>query len=441
MSEYKEFLKEKENKKESIRELLKRLHQGEKPGALKEEFRDAIKGLMPDEIAALEGELIESGVPAEEVHRLCDVHLQIFRENLENSEVIAPPGHPVNILMEEHKLQMDYAGELKELANRLKSRGKEDTILEELMQVLDRIDETESHYVREENVLFPYLEKHGITQPPQIMWTDHDTVRGLRKDLKELVKSRGEKEFAIFAGRLDELAIAVAESLESNIFKENNVLFPTSIKVIEAGEWKEVREQFDDLGYCSYTPEPPEMPTLATSKTVGAEEATEILKQQHMLLQGKGAGAGTGTVAGAAATAADGQSVNSVEFETGKMTFKEIEAVFDTLPVDVTFVGKDDTVRYFSQSPERVFPRAKAIIGRTVQNCHPQKSLHMVNAILDGFREGKKEPADFWIDMGEIKVYIRYFPVHGKDGEYLGCLEVTQNIAPIQKIEGEKRLL
>jgi len=423
MSEYQEFLKEKERKKAAIKELLQRLHGGEDPKALKNEFRDAIDGLMPDEIATIEGELIEGGVPAEEVHRLCDVHIEVFRENLEQTGDIAPPGHPIHILMDEHRLQMEYTGRLKALANRLKAAGGVDAPgdeLEELHDLADRIAETESHYVREENVLFPYLERHGITQPPQIMWTDHDTVRGLRKGLTGLLESRGRTDHSDFVQRLDELSVAVAESLQSNIFKENNVLFPTSLKVMETSEWKDIRHQFDDLGYCSYTPEPP-----------GIEFDAHAGKPEAQAQR----------IAPVAGGTKEGIGKGIVEFAAGTLTFEEVEAIFDSLPVDITFVGKDDTVRYFSQSPERIFPRAKAIIGRTVQNCHPQKSLHRVNAILDGFRAGNKESADFWIDMGEMKVHIRYFPVHNKKGEYLGCLEVTQDIAPIKRIEGEKRLL
>jgi len=127
--------------------------------------------------------------------------------------------------------------------------------------------------------------------------------------------------------------------------------------------------------------------------------------------------------------------------ETGEFLTEELEAVFNTLPVDITFVDKEDRVRYFSQSKERIFPRTKAIIGRKVQQCHPQKSLHVVEEILNDFRENKREEAGFWINLGGRLIYIRYFAVRDKAEKYLGCLEVTQDITDIKKIEGEKRLL
>jgi len=129
-----------------------------------------------------------------------------------------------------------------------------------------------------------------------------------------------------------------------------------------------------------------------------------------------------------------------IQLETGAFEAEELEAMLNTLPVDITFVGKDDTVRYFSQSKDRLFARTKAVIGKKVQQCHPQKSVDKVQQILDDFRSGKRDVAEFWLNMDAKLVYIRYFAVRNKDGNYLGTLEVSQDIAPIKKIEGEKRL-
>jgi len=117
------------------------------------------------------------------------------------------------------------------------------------------------------------------------------------------------------------------------------------------------------------------------------------------------------------------------------------ELIMEGMPVDITFIDKDDTVKFFSNNPDRIFARTKAVIGRTVQNCHPPASVHIVDKMLEDFKSGKKDSEDFWIRMGELYVYIRYFAVRDKNGEYLGTMEVTQNIQPIQKIQGEKRLM
>jgi len=130
-----------------------------------------------------------------------------------------------------------------------------------------------------------------------------------------------------------------------------------------------------------------------------------------------------------------------LQSDTGNLSKEEIEAVFNTLPVDITFVDKNDTVRYFSQTKGRTFARSKAVVGRKVQQCHPQKSVHIVNQILEAFRKGSRDVAEFWVDLGGKMVHIRYFAVRGKNGNYIGCLEVTQDITSIKKIEGERRLL
>ena len=129
-----------------------------------------------------------------------------------------------------------------------------------------------------------------------------------------------------------------------------------------------------------------------------------------------------------------------VAFETGNLSKHEIEAIFNTLPVDMTFVDENDTVRYFSKAKDRLFPRTKAIIGRKVQQCHPPKSVHIVNRVIDDLKAGKRSSADFWLDTQGKKIYIRYFAVRNEKGEYLGVLEVSQDITEIQRIKGERRL-
>jgi len=135
-----------------------------------------------------------------------------------------------------------------------------------------------------------------------------------------------------------------------------------------------------------------------------------------------------------------GKKAGGTSLPSGTFSGKEIESMLNTLPVDITFVDAKDTVRYFSQSPKRIFARTKDVIGRKVQQCHPPKSIGKVNHILADFRTGKKDVADFWINMKGRMIYIRYFAVRDRTGRYLGCLEVTQDITDIKRIEGEKRL-
>ncbi|MEM3737341.1 MAG: DUF438 domain-containing protein [Candidatus Bathyarchaeia archaeon] len=401
---------EKSDKKGYLKNLIRRLHEGASPEEIKEKFR-AIKDTTPAEIAHIEEELVREGMSREDIHRLCDIHLAVLGEPLEREETLAPAGHPIYVLMEEHRLLLKFADELKKTAREFIGLESFDSVhgqMGRLGHIVGRFKEAESHYTREENVLFPYLERHGITQPPAIMWMEHNKIRETKKNLNSLVEKHKDMAFQEFAKQLDEVAASLAEMLSNHFYKENKILFPTALTVIGESEWEEIGRQFDELGYCCFTPEQARV-------------------------------AATTTAAGAPAPKAGAEGL--IYFKTGSLSRIEMEAILNTLPVDITFVDKEDTVRYFSQSKSRIFVRTKAVIGRKVQQCHPQKSVHLVNQILDDFKSGRRDVADFWIDQKGRLIYIRYFAVRGCDGSYLGCLEVTQDITDIKKIEGEKRLL
>jgi PAS domain S-box-containing protein len=204
--------------------------------------------------------------------------------------------------------------------------------------------------------------------------------------------------------KLTATAHDLAKLFAGHFEKENSILYPSALEVIAESEWHSIRSQFDEIGYTSLTPETSPPPA-------GAE------KTHHGNEQGK------------------------LMFSAGALSINEIEAIFDNLPVDITFIDNEDTVRYFNQAPGRIFVRSEAIIGRKVQNCHPQKSVHVVNRILDDFKSGRRDEASFWIDLPGKTAYIRYFPVKDKDGSYLGTIEVSQDIKPIRELDGEKRLL
>ena len=397
------------DKKEALKNLIRSLHEGADPEATKAKFKKILEGVTSTEIARIEEELVAEGMPREEIHGLCEVHLAVFRDAIEKEKVQAPEGHPVRILMEEHKILLGFAGDLEKVAKKVKKTGNYQALedeIEHLNHIVEHLKESESHYLREENVLFPHLEKHGVTQPPAIMWMDHDRIRQIEKELFATVETRKEAKFQDFAVKLKEKALALGEMLSNHFYKENNVLFPTALNVISTDEWTDVRRQFDEIGYCCFTPQP---------TTLG------IIKPQSV--------------------APVQASAGSIQLETGSFSVEELEAALNTLPVDVTFVDKDDTVRYFSQGKDRIFVRAKAIVGRKVQQCHPQKSVHIVNQILDAFKKGNRDVAEFWLNLKNRLVLIRYYAVRDRNGAYLGCLEVTQDITDIKKVEGEKRLL
>jgi PAS domain S-box-containing protein len=400
-----------EERKKALKEILRQLHAGVPPEQVKERFRQFLEGVSSLEIAKIEQELVAEGVSREELQRLCDVHLAIFKEQLEKQRVEVAPASPINILLEEHKMLQQIAEKLGILAEKVQGAESLDAVNEELMQlryIADELLDAEKHYLREENALFPVLERHGISEPPAIMWMEHNQLREKKKQLKALIENTAKMGFSDFKRQLGELAKAVADMLNSHIYKENNILFPAAQRVVTEQEWTAVREDFDEIGYCCFTP------THLIAKVVkDVEKPAEIKPVLESVLQ----------------------------FETGTLIKEEVEAILNTLPVDITFVDKDDSVKFFNKAEKRIFVRTKATLGRKVQLCHPQKSVHVVNRILEAFKKGEKDVAEFWIQKDNRIIHIRYFAVRDKDGKYLGTMEVSQDVTDLKKIEGEKRLL
>lgn len=396
------------DKKGMLKEIVKQLHDGVPPQEVKEKFKQILKDTSSEDIAKIEQELVKEGMPREELQRLCDVHLAVFGEQLEKQELQTPPGHPISILMEEHKILTQRAERLGILAKMIEEACDVvyvGDVLTEVQGIVKDFVDAEKHYLREENVLFPMLEKHGITEPPAIMWMEHNQIRDIKKRLRSLVENWNAISFYDFKTQLGEVAKPLCSILSSHFFKENNILFPAALQVVTSEEWEEARKEFDEIGYCCFTP---------SHVTVALQ--TEKRKTQ---------------------TPPEGL----LQFETGSLSKEEAEAILDTLPIDISFIDKDDRVKYFNKAEKRIFVRTKAVIGRTVQMCHPQESVHIVNRIIEAFRKGEKDSAEFWITLDNRLVHIRYFAVRDKDGRYLGTMEATQDLTDIKKIEGQKRLL
>jgi len=399
-----------EDKKALIKEAIRQLHAGVPPEQVKEKFRDVLEGTDSLEIAKIEQELANEGVKREELRRLCDVHMAIFKEQLEKQMPNLQPSQPISILMEEHKIMLKMAEQLISLSNKVMKVNDVRYITEEIHQVehlAEDFTDSEKHYLREENVLFPYLENHGITEPPAVMWMEHNEIRELKRKLSALIKDFNEAGFQNFKGNLWETAKALSNMLQNHFYKENNVLFPAAMSVITEQEWVDIRKEFDEIGYCCFTP--PELIAIVPK--------TEVVQAPTQAPEG------------------------ILQFETGNLTKEQLESLLDALPVDITFIDADDTVRYFNKPEKRFFVRTKAVIGRKVQMCHPQKSLDVVTAILNSFKTGKKDSAQFWINLDNNVVYIRFFAVRDSNGKYLGTMEVVQDITKIKSIEGERRLL
>ncbi|MDM5155655.1 DUF438 domain-containing protein [Bacillus sp. DX1.1] len=387
-----------------LKEIIKNLHNGKSVEEVKAQFEEAVGNITVAEISKLEQALMEEeGIPVEEVQRLCSVHTAIFKGSIEeihrSDKPEDEPGHPIHTFKLENKkidklvnfkLQLHY--------ERFEKEDSEENVYK-LIEDLNLLLDVDKHYSRKENLLFPYLEKYGIYGPTQVMWGIDDVIRNAIKDVKQkLTNYNGDKKTV-----LDGVYFVIREASEM-IFKEENILFPMALQTLTEDEWIKIAHESEEIGYCLTGP-------------------AGVWKPERKAIQEQA------------------MSEGFIRLETGILSLKQLELMLNHLPVDITYIDQDDVVRYFSHGKERIFARTKAIIGRTVQNCHPPKSVHVVEKLLEDFKSGNKDCEDFWIKFKDKYVYIRYFAIRSEDGEYMGALEFTQNINPIQEIQGEKRIL
>ncbi|TYP56098.1 DUF438 domain-containing protein [Thermosediminibacter litoriperuensis] len=405
-----ELIHNREYRIKALKELIMDLHRGKSVDEVKQRFKEIIKDVSAEEVSAMEQALIQEGMPVEEVQRLCDVHAAIFKDVLEQKpEPHAIPGHPLNTFFKENRaieklIDTEINPRLEGLKNAPAESEREAAL--SLLEKVNLLFDVEKHYKRKEELLFPYLEKYGIYGPSKVMWGVDDEIRNDLKQVRDMLYNYrpGSKAEVV------EKVTALTNKIKEMIFKEEKILLPTAEQKLTEDEWYEIYRSEDEIGYCLVEPEAEWKPQRVDLDKMGE-------------------------------TIADDTTKGFVKFPTGMLTPKEIELIFNHLPVDITFVDKDDTVRYFSATKERIFTRPKTIIGRKVQNCHPPASYHIVEKILRNFKEGKKDVEEFWINLHGKLVYIRYFAVRDEAGNYMGTIEVTQEISRIKELQGEKRLL
>ncbi|MDF2802600.1 MAG: hypothetical protein K0S61_2503 [Anaerocolumna sp.] len=387
-----------EFRQNKLKEIITRLHEGKTVDEVQEEFAFVFKGVSAEEISQAEQALISEGLPITEIQRLCDVHAAVFKGSIEEIHASADQsmilGHPANTLKRENRALTKVIGQIRENLHLGQSAS-------ELSEQLDRLYELDCHYKKKENLLFPFMEKYGITAPPKVMWGVDDEIRDQIKEVRQQLK--------------DDIS-AVKESLEDGlhrieemIFKEENILLPILFENLTQDEWKQIAEDSKEFGYCLLESVPEWKPSLQKEEKPSEEDKPELS--------------------------------GNIKLPTGVLEIEELVNIMNALPVDITFVDKDNRVKYFSQGKERVFPRTVSVIGRNVSNCHPPASVHIVEKIVEDLREGRKDKEDFWLHLGDKFILISYYAVRSESGEFLGVLEVTQNIKSIQEITGEKRLV
>lgn len=396
------------DRKALLKHMILQLHEGIAPEEIKSRLVALLSKIPYNEVVEVEQELINEGLPDTEVLRLCDIHTQALEGHIDLSGMkIMPPGHPVDTFKRENRELEKVVGKLKELISNLDTLmttlGPE-AYLHRVQGLFNQLMDVDKHYRRKENLLFPYLERYGITGPPKVMWGKHDETRDFLKNALASLMMPGNQaeQLRMKAEIYWQPAI---DAITGMIMKEEEILLPMTLDKLTEADWYEIYRQTNEIGYCLYDP--------------NVEWRPEGVELQE-------------------ARTADG---DAIRLPSGSFTVEELQTVLNSLPVDLTFVDKHDKVKYFTQGKERIFDRNRAILGRDVRMCHPPSSVHVVEKILEDFKSGKEQSAAFWIQMQQKFIHIEYFALRNEQGEYLGTLEVSQDLSEKRALQGEQRIL
>jgi DUF438 domain-containing protein len=308
-----------------------------------------------------------------------------------------PDGHPVRVYLEENILIRNTIKELQ--ATSIENH------LDFYSELFDKLCKVELHFARKENQLFPYLEKHGWTSPSQNMWAFHDQIRQEIKEARKAIQTK-DVETIIYATQ------KVFHSLEHIMQVEEGRLFPNAMSMVTEDEWKEFREGDAEIGWMFDTPPTP----YPEPEYIHPSQDTKRRKLPF-------------------------DTDDKTHYDEGYLTPEQVNSIFRILPVDITYVNENDQVVFYNRGDDRVFPRSAGIIGREVKFCHPPKSVDQVLRILEEFKAGNQDVAEFWIQFKGQFIHIQYFAVRDNDGTYRGVIEMSQDVTHIRELEGQQRLL
>ena len=302
------------------------------------------------------------------------------------------------LVKKDNELISKLLDETKPYIKELNTKGLSEELKKQLVSNFEKLLLIDNHYVIKENILFPVLEKEWEhTDCLKLMWSFHDDIR---KNIKRTIEILQDNNFDLKL--FNKVSSLVFFNIKTIIFREEKVLFPIILQTIEETILNNMLQESLQMSFAF----------VDTSHIERTQETSDYEYKNKL-----------------------------INLETGTVSVKELEQIFNHLPVDITFVDDKDTVKYFSTPKHRIFPRTKAIIGRKVHDCHPPESVDVVEKIVDAFRSGKKDKAAFWIKMGPMFVLIQYFAVRDEQGKFMGTLEVSQEVSEIRSLEGERRLL
>jgi len=403
-------LKQKARKqKDLLKHMILQLHEGAAPEQVKKRLAELMGKVPYEYVVEVEQELIAEGMPPAEILKLCDIHVMAMEGQIDTSaEITAPDGHPVHTFKKENQALTWVISDIEKIYGAILETSDNEDVEDNLFKLrtqFNSLSDVEKHYRRLENLLFPFLEENEITGPPAVMWGKHDEVREMLKNAHENLRKVTIDNLVGLQSVVKLILKPATKAVADMIYKEEEILFPMSMDTLTEAEWYQVYQQSAEIGFCLYDP--------------ATEWQTENVTEADL----------------------PAPDLSKIRLPSGSLALPELLAILNTIPFDITFVDKDDTVRYFSQGRERIFERNRAIIGRKVQLCHPPKSVHIVEQILKDFKAGKEDHAQFWLTLNDRFLCIEYYVLHNEQGEYLGVLEVSQDLTDKRALQGEQRLL
>lgn len=379
-------------RQEKLKDLIKRLHRGEDRIEIEAEFKKDFAYVTGAEIAQMEYNLVQDGVSIEEIQSLCDVHASLFSGSVQELHSDRLTVNPLHIFEEENR---EYSAMIEEaLKFKQYQHNRLDTAKDAVIEMLAGFKTVVSHYAKKENILFPYLEKNGIETIPQVMWGVDNNIRSAIKAAEEALNTSSDVDYIL------RMFYEMVDMVKEMITKEDKILFPLLREKLTEEDFKQIGLILSNPDAASYVEKTDETETKASDNIQG-----------------------------------------NIPMSMGVLSAVQANAIFNTVPFDMTFVDADNKVKFVTQGKDRIFDRPASVIGRPVHLCHPPQSVHVVMKIVDQLRSGEKDHEDFWINLRGKMVHIRYYAVRDEKGTFLGTLEVTQDIGEIRALEGEKRLM
>lgn len=417
-----------EKKVELVKNLLKKLHEGASPEELSREFSEVFKQVTPFEIVLIEQQLLREGLKVSDILKLCDLHVQLFREHLASRELKSvPEGHPLDLLLRENEVILKW-GEILGVYASAVLRATEESlaeVLKQLAEVVERLRDVRLHYRKVQMLIFPYLERRGIVAVPRVLWAREDQVIQKVRQLKALIEEAHMKSELV--GEVANNALELSKEINELVFRENKILFPAVWVLLSEGEWAAIGEIGREIGYLVPVTKEwrsearPVMPYEVIPEVT--KEQAEALPPEFKELALKKLEVDTYDV----------RKGNDVELSTGFLSKKEVEAIFESLPLELTYADRNDRVKFFTKSKFfKGFVRTKTILGRKLLFCHPPRLEGMVKVNVERLKKGE-EFREFWTRQGDKIIRVLVVAVKDKNGEYLGTLEIVEDLTEVVK--------